>query len=108
MGRASFSTAAYQVSGGVSFLLMYVTGCSSPLVVCDTTAPRPVSEASVWRVKGQEKSGACRTRDEERAAFRRWNASLAAGLHCILSGLPFLVRSVRAQANEVKDGMKHR
>lgn len=50
---------------------MYVTGCSSPVMVCDRTAPRLVSEASVWRVKCQEKSGACRTGDEERAAFRR-------------------------------------
>ncbi len=35
-----------------------MTGCSLPSEYWDKTAPKPVSDVSVWRMKGKEKSGA--------------------------------------------------
>ncbi len=61
----------------------------------------------MYNVKGQPKSGACRTGEDVRAVLRAWKAVSASGVQTIFSGCPFLVRSDRGQAIEEKLGMKH-
>ncbi len=63
------------------------------------------SQSRVGGIFLQLKSGARRTGAEVRAPFTLLKASSAAGVHCIFSGCPFLVRSVKeaAKKGEVRD-----
>ncbi len=78
-----------QCSGAITM------GCSCPSLVCERTAPKPVPEALVYRIKGQLKSGEWRTGEDVRALFKVWNACSASDVQFTFSGCPLLVRSDR-------------
>lgn len=85
-----------------SFLLMYSMEHSSPSKVCKSIVPRPVSKASVCRMKGLLKLGSCSTGQLVNACFRVWNACSITSDHQTLSGCPFLSRPERGGARDDK------
>ena len=84
---------------------MYVTGCSSLARTWESTAPSPTSDASVWTIRGREKSGVIRMGSEQRAPLRVAKAPSAASVHFTRSGRTFRVRSFRGLARVAKPGI---
>ncbi len=69
---------------------MYRTGCSLPFEYWDKTAPKPVSDASVWRMKGKETSGAWSMEHGAgwmvSAVFKLWKALSVSSVQETFSG----------------------
>ncbi len=65
---------------------MYRTGCSLPFEYWDKTAPMPVSDASVRRMKGKETSGAWSTGWVVSAVFKLWKALSVSSVQETFSG----------------------
>lgn len=68
-------------------------------------APSPVSDVSMWMMKGKEKLRFLRTGKLVRACLRESNAHSVSLVHHSWSGWPFLVRSEREKGREEKLGM---
>ncbi len=65
---------------------MYMTGCSLSSEYWDKTAPKPVSDVSIWRMKGKEKSGAWGTGWVVSAVFKLWKALSVSSVQETFSG----------------------
>ena len=75
IAKHSFPTVEYLSSLDNSFLLKYPMGCSSPSSpFWVSTAPTPLSEASVCKMKGLVKSGVCKIGLEHKSSFNLVNA----------------------------------
>ncbi len=75
---------------------MYRTECSLPFEYWDKTAPKPVSDASVWRIKGKETSGTWSTGWVVSAVFKLWKAFSVSSVLETFSGCFFYQVCMRA------------
>lgn len=71
-----------------STLSLYSTGRSSPSIFWDRTIPSPLSDASVCKTKGREKSGECNSRTH-RAVFTWVKGCWHSYVHWTGSGASF-------------------
>ncbi len=93
----------YLASAGVSLWLMYMTGCSLPSEYWDKTAPKPVSDASIWRMKGKEKSSAWSTGWVLSVVFKPWKALSVSTVRKLSQGA-FFIRSVEGKPHRKNQG----
>ena len=97
IAKHSFSIVLYRCSLGSNFLLMNIIGCFCLPFSYRSTAPSPLSQASVCKMKLHVKSGFCKMGYDTKACFRKSNASWCTlmKVHLTLFGIPFPVRSVK-------------
>ena len=88
MARHSFSTTEYFFSAGDNWRLANATGCSFPFYDWLSTAPKPKSEASVWRMNCLLGSATCNTGVLIICFLRRSKAISHSLVQITLSGLP--------------------
>ena len=104
MAKHSFSTVAYEISLPFNFRLAYAMGNFLSTSVWSNTAPIPLLEASVCRMKGSDKFGSFRIGNVIKECFNAWNAVSCTLVHCNLFGQPFFVRSVSGNTTKEKFG----
>ena len=108
MAKHSFSIVAYAHSQSFSFLLAYAIGSFLSCSNWKRTAPKPRSDASVWRTNVSWRLGNFKIGKRVRVNFRVWNAYSWQFSQTSFVGQPFFVRSVRGNAMWAKFGTNFR